>query len=143
MAFTQRLGEIQRQVELLFFPLDFNRTVAYLQGYNVASNGGLFLGFDEWLVVEVGYGNNLMWYELVLKLAFPDLLSPRAHLNELGMQERAVKSLFNLLVAFHQERESHRGLFRIYLRHQQWLESQDWYDSTSPDYLEASGPQNP
>jgi hypothetical protein len=125
---------------LFFSPNEFDVAVAFLQGFNLAGGSGLLVGFHEWLVVRLGFGNNLVWCELVLHAIFPDDSSPRNRLQEAGMQEFAVNCLFALLAVFAEDKGSRRGLFWILLRHQQWLESQDWCCPSSPDYIDESQP---
>jgi hypothetical protein len=104
----------------------------------MASHGGLLAGFREWLIVKLGCGNNLSWCALVLELTFPDAESPRQQLLHNGSQERAVRSLFELLEEFWQERETPDGLRRIYLAYQEWLQHQDWYGPSSPQWVPES-----
>lgn len=136
MALPEPIRLLPEAPGLFFSPTEYDVAAAFLSGYNLAVGGSLLRGFDEWLVVRVGFGNNLSWPALVLRLTFPRSQSPREQLQEPGMQELAVKSLLALLIEFTEEKESPRGLFRILLKHQRWLESQDWYGPSSPDYLD-------
>jgi hypothetical protein len=119
---------------MYFSPVEFDVAAALIQGFDLASNGGLLAGFREWLIVKLGYGNNLAWSALVLRLVFPDAESPRQCLQS-AEQKHVVALLFGLLEEFWQERESPNGLRRIYLKYQGWLQRQDWYGPTSPDYV--------
>jgi hypothetical protein len=121
--------------------VEFDVAAAFIQGFDLASNGGALVGFREWLVVKLGYGNNLAWSESALRLAFPDAEAPRQCLLQSGEQKRAVELLFRLLEEFWQEREAPHGLRRIYLKYQAWLQRQDWYGPKSPDYF--AGASNP
>lgn len=114
--------------------VDYDAAVQFLLGFNAAHGGSLFEGFKEWLVVLVGKGNNLMWYELALYAIFPCVEAPRELLQDDG-HEFAIERLLSLFAQFSRERDTHRGLFRILLRHQQWLENQEWYQPGSAVYV--------
>lgn len=44
----------------------------FLNGYNVAVEGDLLNGFQEWLAAKLGFGRNLIWVAMVLSFAFPE-----------------------------------------------------------------------
>jgi hypothetical protein len=135
MPLPYALQQMIRRPEMYFTPLGFDVGVAFLQGFDLACNGGVLLGFREWLIVRLGSGNNLAWSELVLRCTFPDAENPSQRLLQPGGQQHAVALLFGLLEEFYQERDTPQGLRRIYLRYQRWLQDQEWYGSSSPDYL--------
>ncbi len=135
MALPHALQEVIKRPGIYLYPVEFDVAAAFIQGFDVASSGGTLVGFREWLVVRLGYGNNLAWSESALRLAFPDAEFPRQCLLQSGEQKRAVELLFGLLEEFWQEREAPHGLLRIYLRYQAWLQRQDLYGPTSPDYF--------
>jgi hypothetical protein len=142
MALPHALQQMTKRPGMYLCPIEFDVAAAFIQGFDLASGGGVLVGFREWLVVKLGYGNNLAWSELVLRLAFPNAESPRQCLLQGGEQKRAVELLFRLLEEFWQEREAPHGLRRIYLRYQEWLQRQDWYGPTSPDYVaDTANPQ--
>jgi hypothetical protein len=116
-------------------PVEFDVVAAFLQGFHAATCGGLLEGFREWLVVKLDHGSNVAWSQLALNLAFPDAASPRHCLSENGGQQRAVEVLFGLLEEYWQAKESLHGLRGIYVKYQQWLQRQDWYGPSSPDYI--------
>ena len=95
----------------------FDTAVAYLTGYDAALRGGLLFGFQQWLVMRVGEGNNLVWSELAR-----DLLLQRSP----GMQEHElVRPLFHLLDEFLVEVGPRKaGLGDILQAHREWLQAQ-------------------
>jgi hypothetical protein len=135
MGLPPALNNVKMRLGMYFPKIEFNAVAAFVDGFNLATNGGLLVGFREWLVVRLGYGNNLRWEGLVLRLTFPETESPGGQLHRTDNQNRAVQSLFTLLEAFLQERESADSLRRIFLRYEGWLKRQDWYGPTSPQWI--------
>jgi hypothetical protein len=141
MPLPHLLQHVAKQPSMYFNPVEFDVAAAFLQGFDLANSGGVLVGFREWLVVKLGYGSNLIWSALALQLLFPESESPRQSLVDSGDQKRAVELLFGIVEEFWQERESLNGLRRIYLKYQTWLQRQEWYGPTSPDYFaDASNP---
>ncbi len=135
MALPFVLQQVIKRPGMYLPVVEFDVAAGLIQGFDLASSGGLLVGFREWLVLKLGYGNNLAWPGLVFRLAFPDSASCQ-HPIPGEQQKCAVDSLFGLLEEFWQERESDHGLRRIYLRYQEWLKCQDWYEPGSPDWIE-------
>jgi hypothetical protein len=106
--------------------LDYNSAVSFLLGFDSAREGEILAGFREWLIVKLGYGNNLAWSELVLRLAYPE---PGARPCELPAtdQERLVGLLFATIEEFWKLREEAGGHQELIRRHAAWLRTQDWY----------------
>ncbi|MGQ4488735.1 hypothetical protein ACN6LM_006211 [Streptomyces sp. SAS_281] len=50
----------------------FRAAVAFLNGYDIASDKILLYGFREWLAAKLGYGRNLVYSVLAENLIFPD-----------------------------------------------------------------------
>jgi len=78
----------------------YDVAVAFIDGFDLACEGGVLIGLREWLVPKVGSGNNIVWGGLVLDLAFPTAESPTAELEKDGGHKRAVEFLFALLREF-------------------------------------------
>ncbi|MDJ0347689.1 hypothetical protein QMK19_41475, partial [Streptomyces sp. H10-C2] len=78
--------------------LSFETVTGFLTGYDVAAEGALLNGFQEWLAAKLGSGWNLVWWALVVELAFPDgrPAKPWSHEDE----QHAVGGLFRLLDEF-------------------------------------------
>jgi len=139
MGLPHVLEQVRKRPSMYFHPVEFDVASAFLEGFNLASYVGALVGFREWLVMRLGYANNLAWPALVLRLVFPDVESPRQFLVQNGKQKRAVESLFGLLEEFWQEWQSDGGLRRIYVKYQEWLRQQDWYGPSSPDWIPVKG----
>ena len=107
--------------------LDFDTAAAFIQGFDTACNRDVLVGFREWLIVKLEYGNNFAWPELFLRFAFPESEAPRAQELPTADQKRLVGLLFEALEAFWNEREGTGGLQSIIVRHAEWLKTQDWY----------------
>ena len=110
---------------------------ALVLGYDLACEGGVLAGFREWMVVRVGLGNNLAWPALVLAVAFPDAVDPLEAVQASGASQRhAIDVMFRLIGEFDDARGNQDGLRKIYLEHERWLRSQEWYGPQSPDWIE-------
>ncbi len=137
MALPHELLQAMQRPGMYFSPVEFDVATAYVLGFDLACNGGALLGFREWLITKVGYGNNLSWCQLVSHLACPDADSPHKTNANSAEHERAIEVLFGLLKEFWRDREAPQGLRRIFLAYQLWLQRQDWYGPSSPDYIAA------
>jgi hypothetical protein len=122
------------------FGLDgsFREVSIFLEGVDVARDGTLFCGFREWLIVEVGGGNNLSWKALVLKLALPGRASYPGGARGLSPADDqvAVSALFDAIRRYRQMRETPNGLARIFASYLTWLRRQEWYKPGNPLYVE-------
>ena len=115
----------------------YEAVAALVLGYDIASEGGVLVGFREWLIPQVGTGNNQGWPALVLHLAFPeaDRRAPVRLSDE--MHKQAIDSLFRIIAEFDDLRRMPDGLRKVYLDYERWLRTQSWYDADSPQWLEA------
>jgi hypothetical protein len=135
MSLPPVLDHVKKHPGMHFHKVEFDLLAAFINGFNLGGNGGLLVGFHEWLVVKLGYGNNLPWDALVLRLTFPEAESPSTQLLQSDNQKRAVESLFGLLESFLKESEAADGLRKIFLRYEGWLKRQDWYGPSSPHWI--------
>jgi hypothetical protein len=124
MSLPPALEHVKKHPGMYVYKAEFDSMAAFIGGFDLATNGGLLLGFREWLIVKLGYASNLAWPALALRLIF--------HANN---QKRAVAELFDSLEAFLQERQAPDGLRRIILAYQEWLKRQDWYGPSSPEWI--------
>jgi hypothetical protein len=106
----------------------YGQACAFVQGVNVGSDWALLPVFREWLVMRLGFGNNLGWQTLVLRLTFP---SPGHKLRELldnpQNNRKAVDNLFRLLEEYLDLQKHPGAVDRIREEHSAWLRSQSWY----------------
>ncbi len=112
---------------------NFDLAAAFVSGFDQACENGVLVGFREWLIPQLGYGNNLAWVGLVLRWSFPDTESVNEALAREGGHEHAINQLSELLHGFWEQRDQHNGLLKIYVAYQHWLDQQeldqqDWYD---------------
>jgi len=114
--------------------VQFDVAVAFVDGFDLATNGGLLVGFREWLIVRLNAGDNLAWSELILTID----QSERAGDPSTATEEARVAFLFSTLDEFLTERERPTGMRSIFVRYEDWLRAQDWYDPGSPDWVPRS-----
>ena len=137
MSLPPALENVKKHPGMYFPKVEFDVVAAFINGFNLATHGGLLVGFREWLIVRLDYGNNWTWDGLILRLTFPEAESVHSELLENDNQKRSVESLFALLETFLQERESPNGLRRIFVRYGEWLKRQDWYGPSAPQWIAA------
>jgi hypothetical protein len=125
MVSRNAIENVMKYPGTFFSPVEYDVASAFLTGFDVATHGGLLVGFHEWLLPRVGGGDNQYWTELVLYLLFPGAPSPREHLARCKDQEQLVRSLFSLLEEFWLERDELHGLRGIYSRCHEWLQKQE------------------
>lgn len=108
---------------------------ALVQGYDLATEGGVLTGFREWLIPRVDGGNELSWESLVLRLAFPEVVDPHRALADEGANTHAIDLLFKLIADFDDERRARNGLRRIYKNYENWLQTQPWHQPGTPGWV--------
>jgi hypothetical protein len=123
-----------RRRTAMYLPVpNYDTVVAYLYGIDVAMQGGFLKGFDEWLFVGLGADTKLMqpnlpWNENILRLAGKRSRMPGLSSVD-GLEDRAmIDNLFELLERFLECKNKKSGLREIYVKYNEWLTSQDWYD---------------
>jgi hypothetical protein len=98
----------------------FEAFAAYLNGFDVARDGGPLLGFKEWLVRRANSGNNLAWAGLVEGL-----------ISKYGAEptdpDRIIHDAGALVLEFLAYRDEW-GLRKVLGEYEEWLRKQDWYD---------------
>jgi hypothetical protein len=111
----------------------YDTTVAFVNGYDTATQRGFLVGFREWLAVKLDGGSNLTWHALVI-----NLLQRTTRMKELESQDdhkAAIEFLFATLDQFLDERDVSGGVRRVYIAYEHWLRRQDWYGPSSPDWI--------
>ena len=106
----------------------YDTASAYLMGLDRALDGEFLEGFHEWLVPQVGGGDNLAWFGLIMYIAFPRWDRRRTRVLNSTDDLVALECLFSCLEQFLAEKEQDQGLRSIQQRYQGYLESQEWYD---------------
>jgi hypothetical protein len=127
MSLPPELAEVGKRPSMYLRVNTYDAAVSFVNGYNIALSGGLLVGFREWLIVRVDGAENRAWTELVLL----ELGDPEAQ----GEQSALIKGLFRVLEEFVAVRDVSGGLRRIYVAYEKWLERQEWYITTHPDWI--------
>ena len=98
---------------------------AFVLGFDQAYEGGVLVGFREWLATCLMVGSNLSWPALVLQASFPNTESPEDAVHANAKSERlAIETLFDLLDEFEKVRSKPNGLQDVFLAYQRWMLSQ-------------------
>ena len=134
--FRIQFAEIQARPEMYFQAPTYDAACALVLGYDLALDGGVLVGFREWLIVRLNFGNNLAWPVLALHAAFPQSTDPREMLeSDIEKQKQAITVLFQLISEFDDLRQAPDGLRRIYCEYERWLLKQPWYQPGSPGWI--------
>ncbi|TQF17832.1 hypothetical protein FJV41_01435 [Myxococcus llanfairpwllgwyngyllgogerychwyrndrobwllllantysiliogogogochensis] len=104
----------------------------FVHGFDAAWGGGLLFGFREWLIVKVDSGSNFGWSGLVVLLARK---SGHPKFDPTEEKPENVAFLLDTLETFLAERKTMDGPRTIFLRFDDWLRKQEWYDSESPGWV--------
>ncbi len=78
--------------------VSFGAVTGFLNGYDTACEGALLNGVQEWLAAKLGFGGNLVYWALAVKLIFPDGCPEEPWSPE--NDQRAVTGLLGLLDEF-------------------------------------------
>lgn len=112
---------VRKRTGMYFQQETYAVVAAFMLGYDVACEGGLLVGFREWLVVRLGTGSNLAWSALVLHAAFPQAQSPQQEvLSGPNAERRAIETFFDLLAEFERARSQPDGLKEIFIAFDSW-----------------------
>ena len=119
--------------------IEFDVLAAFIQGFDTACNGGVLLGFREWMLMKLDSGNNLSWFALAKLLE-----ATRRHLDEIQVADErsSVEFLIALLSEFSAERDGPNGLRGIYVRYQAWIQNQPHFVKSS-DTLHSATSMHP
>jgi hypothetical protein len=137
MTCPQILLDLRKRPEMYLPVVTYEAAASFVLGYDAALQGGLLLGFREWLVTQLKQGSNLSWSVLALELIrqrAPESIS----VNTSPMTDNhsaAVDGLLSTIETFLRERNQTGGARRIFATYGQWLEQQDWYGPSSPDWI--------
>lgn len=115
-------GSIRQRTGMYFQQETYAVVAAFVQGYDAAYEGGLLVGFREWMVVRLKRGSNLGWPALVLHAAFPDSALPQEALSSGQQAERtAIDMLFTLLAEFDAVRDEHGGIASVFVEYEGYM----------------------
>jgi hypothetical protein len=135
MPLPHVLEMVRRRPLMYLRSVEFDVVVAFVDGFDTATNHGLLVGFREWLVLRLNDGNNLAWSDLLLMID----QSERAGTPSAATEEARVAFLFATLEEFFAERERPEGIRSIFVRYDDWLRAQEWYGPGSPGWQPRFG----
>jgi hypothetical protein len=115
MDYRKLFAQVRRTPEMFGVQNSFRGFCAFLHGVDAGNDWQLFIGFREFLVIRAGFGTNLTWPGLILRLSFPDVTSGLPDvLNDPEQERIAVDMLFTCLDEFLQRRAKHDETRRIF-----------------------------
>ncbi len=127
MNIEEHLKALQKRTGMYITGERCTSLAAYIQGMDTAMNGGLLIGFREWLIVRINGGNNLHWLHLIIYHVFPKLSVDDVIEND-EYNLIINNTLIDMLLAYFIYKNE-VGLMVVYLNYQKWLEKQSWYQS--------------
>ena len=113
----------------------YDEVVALLVGFNLASDNGFLVGFEEWLTVELDGWDSQAWTARVLKVAVMRGTLPTVEVGDVEWHKAAIRSLFEILDDFLSVRGSRFGLRRIFVNYEKWARQQSWYRGSEDESL--------
>ncbi len=137
MTCPQIFLDLRKRPEMYLPAVTYDAAASFVLGYDAALQGGLLLGFREWLVTQLNQGSNMSWSVLALELIrqrAPASISGNTSLIT-DNHSADVDGLMSTIEAFLRERSQTGGARRIFAAYGQWLEQQDWYTPSSPDWI--------
>jgi hypothetical protein len=111
---------VRHRTEMYVSKQTYAIVAAFVQGYDMAYEGGVLNGFKEWLVLRLQKGSNLGWSALVLDIAFPNACDPEESLGTPESERLAIETLFDLLAEFDivcEDRDELRKVLVDYEKH--------------------------
>jgi hypothetical protein len=115
MDYRTLFPQVRRRPEMYGVQNSFHSFCAFLQGVDAGNDWQLFTGFREFLALRAGFGTNLAWPGLILRLAFPEISSGVLDpLKDRGKERIAVDTLFRCLDEFLEQRAETNGTERIF-----------------------------
>ena len=128
MSLPPHLTHVLKRPSMYLPVVSYDAVVAYVLGYDAATQGGLLVGFREWLIVKLQDGNNLAWPALLLELE--QRVRPQKSAPE-KVEMHTAQFMNATLEQFVSERDARGGLRRIYAAYEAWLRQQQWYTPAS------------
>lgn len=121
MSIPESLQVFLKHPEMFVERPSLDSIVAFLQGFDSALEGHVLLGFREYLIPKLDYGNNLAWFQLFQRFAAVN------HSGSDSPCSQIVLTLLNkTLQDFWFERAGEDGLQHILKNHSHWVQSQSW-----------------
>jgi hypothetical protein len=115
MDYRKLFPQVRRRPEMFGVQNSFRSFCTFLHGVDAGNDWQLFVGFREFLVIRAGFGTNLTWPGLILRLSFPDVTSGLLDvLNDPEQERIAVDMLFGCLDEFLERRVKYDETARIF-----------------------------
>jgi hypothetical protein len=115
MDYRKLFAQVRRTPEMFGVQNSFRSFCAFLHGVDAGNDWQFFVGFREFLVIRAGFGANLTWPGLILRLSFPEVTSGLSDvLNDPEQERIAVNMLFSCLDEFLERRAKHDETRRIF-----------------------------
>ncbi len=111
-----------KRPQMFLRSVTYDSIVAFITGYEVATQGSAILGFREWLLPQTsGERISLVWSQLFLWHKFPNEPDKAALLESPERNKEACELLCATLEDFWNLRAESEGLRIIYHRYEKWL----------------------
>lgn len=98
--------------------------IAFIGGYNTASNGEPLKGFHEWLVLKYDGGDCLHWSAICLNISGLEISFLKMSQEQ---NVKAIEAVSGLLFSFHEYKLRH-GVDHIFIKHKEWLTEHGYDD---------------
>jgi hypothetical protein len=112
---AQLFENIRKRTGMYTLNDTYESVASFVLGYDAAHEGGTLMGFREWLVLRLDFGDNLGWPALVPHIAFPKAKDPWKRLGKPAAERHAIETMFDLIAEFDGVRSQHEGLKDIFL----------------------------
>lgn len=106
--------KLQKYTGMYVMSETYGAVCAFVSGYDIAHEGGVLIGFREWLALKCNASWNLSWPALVLEASgMPSDMPIDDTQQARTMHRRAVDAFFQLFFTFVEERRVEDGLAQI------------------------------
>ena len=137
MRYPRELRDTFPRIAMYLRRSNYDSVVAFIIGFDVATQESATLGFYEWLVPQLKRDHSsLHWSQLFLWYAFPDEPDKEGLLASPEKNKVACDLLCGTLEKFWDLREEPEGMRRIYHRYENWLRKQRWYKPDCPIWID-------
>lgn len=114
MTRDELLVDFESRAGMYIDPVRFETVVAFVNGYNLATDNTLLFGFREWLQVKLGRRSALVWSHLILE---HEGLLERSGNADQALQDQMTQAVFSNLRAFLKTRASADDFAAVFLRY--------------------------
>ncbi|MFD0402307.1 hypothetical protein ACFVHI_30000 [Kitasatospora sp. NPDC127121] len=96
---SELVANLQKYPSMFGLDGSYSMYVAFFRGYEIGADAEWLRGFRDWLVRDLGYGQNLGWESLIIRAAMPgrsdhwQLFGPRDEETEQALTETLFRRL--------------------------------------------------